>query len=156
VTEQACRALYLLPGNIQELTKDSIDALFDFYRDDMPDADSFYQEVKLWTKRWQHSDQQQLPVSETLRQTCKLMYPNITKILTLLLLTSVTAASCERSNSSLKFIKNSHRSTMGQKRFNALMLLFCHRDIKLDIGQIIDSYARKYPRRMLFVDPLSE
>ena len=45
---------------------------------------------------------------------------------------------------------------MGEDRFNALMLLYIHRDIKLDINKIIDFYATKYPSRMLLLDPLSE
>ena len=41
---------------------------------------------------------------------------------------------------------------MGEDRFNALMLLYVHKDIELNIDAIIDSYSRKYPRRMtLFV-----
>ena len=50
------------------------------------------------------------------------MYPNITKMIYLLLLTSVSASGVERANSSLKFIKNASRSTMGEDRFNALIL----------------------------------
>ena len=45
---------------------------------------------------------------------------------------------------------------MGEDRFNALMLLYVHKDIELDIDAIIYSYSRKYPRRMLIIDPISE
>ena len=63
----------------------------------------------------------------------------------------------ERANSSLRF--NVYRSTMGEDRFNALMLLYhlyVHKDIELNIDAIIDSYSRKYPRRMLLIDPICE
>ena len=56
----------------------------------------------------------------------------------------------ERANSSLRF--NVYRSTMGEDRFNALMLLYVHKDIELNIDAIIDSYSLKYPRRMLLID----
>jgi len=45
---------------------------------------------------------------------------------------------------------------MGEERFNALPLLFVHRDIALDYEKIIDRYAQKFPRRMLFRNPLME
>ena len=60
----------------------------------------------------------------------------------------------ERANFSLIFIKKVYRSTMGEDRFNALMLLYVHKDIELNIDAIVDSYSRKYPRRMLLIDPI--
>ena len=45
---------------------------------------------------------------------------------------------------------------MGEDRFNALMLLDVHKDIELNIDAIIDSYGRKYPRRMLLIYPICE
>ena len=65
----------------------------------------------------------------------------------------------ERANSSLRFKKKclSHGSTMGEDRFNALMILYVHKDyIELNIDAIIDSYSRKYPRRMFLIDPICE
>ena len=44
---------------------------------------------------------------------------------------------------------------MKEDRLNALILLFIHRDIQLDFDAIIDMYATKHPRRMLFLNPLS-
>ena len=38
----------------------------------------------------------------------------------------------------------------------ALMLLYVHKDIELNIDAIIDSYSRKDPRRMLLIDPICE
>ena len=35
-----------------------------------------------------------------------------------------------------------------------LMLLYVHKDIELNIDAVIDSYGRKYPRRMLLIDPI--
>jgi hypothetical protein len=41
---------------------------------------------------------------------------------------------------------------MTNDRFNALTLLFVHKDIELDIDAVIDLYARKHPRRMILLD----
>jgi hypothetical protein len=84
------------------------------------------------------------------------MVPNITKIINLLLLTSVTSSSTERANSSLKLIKNVMRSTMGEDQLNALLLLYVHRDIKLDYDKIIDDYALRNPRKMVLMNPVGD
>jgi len=87
--------------------------------------------------------------------TCE-MFPNVTTILKLLLLTPVTSSGVERANSSLRRIKDCFRSTMGEDRFNSLILLYVHNDIELNIDKIIDNFARKHPRRMLFLNPLGD
>ena len=72
---------------------------------------------------------------------------HITKIIHLLLLTSVTASGVERANSSLKFIKNASRSAMGEDRFNALILMYEHYDLELA--------TKQHPRKMLLLNPLA-
>ena len=42
------------------------------------------------------------------------------------------------------------------ERVNALLLVYIHRDTFFDYDKMADIYASKYPRRMLFIDPLSE
>ena len=43
----------------------------------------------------------------------------------------------------------------GDYIFSRLVLLYIHRDIRLDYDKIVDAYANKYPRRMLFLNPLN-
>jgi hypothetical protein len=43
---------------------------------------------------------------------------------------------------------------MGEDRFNSLLLLYVHKDIELDIDNIIDRFATKNPRKMLLINPL--
>ena len=86
-------------------------------------------------------------------KVCNMMFPNIVKIIHLLL-TSVTSAGVERANSALKFVKNAFRSSMGEDRFNALVLMYVHKDIELDLDKIIDIFARRHPRRMVLFNPL--
>ena len=61
----------------------------------------------------------------------------------------VTTATGERSFSSLKFIKNYLRSTMGEDRLNGMAHLFINRDIKLDYQSVIEEFDR-YNRRLAF------
>ncbi|XP_063425344.1 carbohydrate sulfotransferase 15-like [Mytilus trossulus] len=43
---------------------------------------------------------------------------------------------------------------MKEDRLNALLLLYVHRDIKLDFDKIIDDYAMRNPRKMVLMNPL--
>ena len=84
----------------------------------------------------------------------QLYFPTSPKFTNLLLI-SVTSCGVERAIFSLKFIKNSLCSTMGKDRFNALVLLFVHKNIELKKDKIIVMHARKHSRRMLLLNPLS-
>ena len=128
--------------------------------DDLPSPDSLEQELSLWPCILRSQADKSSTLAETLadRRAYPLMYPNITKIIHLLLLTSVSASGVERAksaNSSLKFIKNASRSTMGEDRFNALILMYEHYDLELDIESIIDKYAKRHTRKMLLLNPLA-
>ena len=70
------------------------------------------------------------------------------------LLTSLSAAFVERSNSSLTFVENRMRRSMWEDRLNALMLLYVRKDTELDIKEKINTFAKKHPRKMLFLNLL--
>ena len=154
--KQAIRALNLIPSNVAEIESITSEAIRDYYRDNLPSPDSFQQELKLWQQMWGNASSIPKTLSDTLAdsRSCRIMYPNITKIIHMLLLTSVTSCTVERANSSLRFLKSCLRGAMTEDRFNALVLLFVHRDIDLDICAVIDMYARKHPRRMTLLNPL--
>ena len=42
------------------------------------------------------------------------------------------------------------RYSMGEDGFDASMLLYEQKDIKLDIEEIINTFAKKHPRKMIF------
>ena len=66
----------------------------------------------------------------------------------------VSTAVVECSHSALKIVKSKMQSTMQEGRLNALMMLYVHKDIKLNYNKIIDIYANKFPCRMRFSNPL--
>ena len=76
-------------------------------------------------------------------------------MLQLLLVVPVTAATEQRGNSALKYVKAELRSSMGQNHLNALILLYVHKDIALDFDAIVNVFASKRPRRMLIQNPLA-
>ena len=85
----------------------------------------------------------------------KEIFPNIIRVLSILLTTAATSASVERANSALRHVKTDFRSMMGEERLNALLLVHIHRNIFLEYNKIIDMYASKYPRRMFLVNVFS-
>ena len=86
----------------------------------------------------------------------KEIFPNITRVLSILLTTVATSGSLERVNSALQQVKTDFRSIMGEERLNAFLLVHIHRDIFLEYDKIFDMYASKCPRRMLLINPLSD
>ena len=66
------------------------------------------------------------------------LYPNVVVILTVLLTIPATSVSVERDNSALKFVKNVYRSKMSEDRLISLILMYVHKDIKLDHNDITD------------------
>ncbi|XP_064639798.1 52 kDa repressor of the inhibitor of the protein kinase-like [Lineus longissimus] len=155
----AIKALLLIPTNLAKLDAEKEDTIGSCYEDDLPCRSNLKQELRLWRRYWS-SDDAQLPTTPsetltTLKAKCvEKLFPHIVTIFRIILTFSATSASVERTNSALSFVKNTYRSTMGEDRFNALVLLFVHRDIPLDYGEIINMYASRHPRRMLFANPL--
>lgn len=78
--------------------------------------------------------------------------PNLVTLFRIFLTMSVSVASCERSFSKLKLIKNYLRSTMSQARIDSLAVLSIERQLvdTIDFDQIIDEFAAKKVRRVIF------
>ena len=83
------------------------DDLYKFYSDDLPFPQAFHQEIALWKTMWNNSPIKPNSLVQPYvadRNASPTMFPNITTIIKLLLLTSVTSSGVERANSSLRFI----------------------------------------------------
>ena len=82
---------------------------------------------------------------------CKEMrtIPNIQILLQILATLPVTTCTSERSFSVLKHVKNYLRSTMGEPRPNGLAALYNHKDIFLNVDDVIEEFGRKN-RRLKF------
>ena len=59
----------------------------------------------------------------------------------------VTTCECERVISALRRLKDYKRSTMINERLNAIALLHIHKELILDVEEVIDVFARD-PRRL--------
>ncbi|KAJ8364864.1 hypothetical protein SKAU_G00136950 [Synaphobranchus kaupii] len=78
-------------------------------------------------------------------------YPNFTKLLKLALSLPVGTATCERTFSTMRRVRNWMRTTMGQERLSSLCLLHIESDLtkKIKPQQIIDAYDARSKRRIL-------
>ncbi|XP_057300283.1 52 kDa repressor of the inhibitor of the protein kinase-like [Hydractinia symbiolongicarpus] len=81
-----------------------------------------------------------------------MLYPNIFKILHILAVVPVTTSSCERSISMLRRAKTYLRSSMTQDRLNGLVLLNIHNKMKINLDDVTDMLAIKYPKRLKMLD----
>ena len=56
----------------------------------------------------------------------------------------------KKANSTWYYLRTDFQSMISEERLNALSLVYTHRDIFLDYDKIIEIYASKYPRRLLY------
>lgn len=145
------QALRLVPSEIDSVGLETIGEILEYFHPlQISLRNSNY------GKLYGNVKQKPKDISSTLSdpRCCSLVFPNNTKILNLLMQTSVTSSSVERANSSLKFIKNPMQSTMHEDRLNALLLLYVHKDIAVDYNTVLDTFSRRNPRKMLLRNPL--
>ena len=117
-------------------------------------------ELLLWERIWKGKNdrREDIPdsIDATLEQIDKDAYVNIYTILQILITIPISSASCERSISTLRNLETYLRSTMVQDRLNGLALMHAHREMELDLEQIIDLFANLHPRRMRMENILNE
>lgn len=79
-------------------------------------------------------------------------YPNVKIAFRIFLTMPVTIATCERSFSKLKLIKNYLRSTMGQERLSNLAILSIEYEVakEIEFDDIIDEFAAIKSRKINF------
>ena len=81
-------------------------------------------------------------------------FPNIKQLMKIACTQSVTSVECERSISSLRFLKTYLRSSMHEGRLKGLTLLFIHRDIACDVEAVVDEFAQRNPWRLQLCNSL--
>ena len=78
--------------------------------------------------------------------------PNIVILLRVFLTRAISVASCERSFSKLKLIKNYLRAAMSQTRLTDLAILSIERDLaeEIDFDVVIKDFAERKARKIKF------
>ncbi|XP_052245753.1 52 kDa repressor of the inhibitor of the protein kinase-like [Dreissena polymorpha] len=128
----------------------------EWFIDDLPSPQSLPAELHLWQARWKGVTNPPTTLQGAVEQCDSQLYPNIYTVLSIECVFPVTSCECERSISALGLVKTKLRTSMGQDRLSALCLLSVHRDIDINICNVVREFARKHPRRMDLPDILSE
>ena len=146
-------ALNIIPAHVEHLTIRTISSIYDRFGTDLDSTETSLSKKLPCGKHIGPEVKRTLVPSQkhyTIHHhTQKCFY--VIKVLQLFLLTLISAPSVEQFNSSLRFVRNRMRSSMGEDRFNDLMLLHKQKDIELDIEEIFDTFAKKHPRKMLLL-----
>ena len=87
-------------------------------------------------------------ISSTLNAINSETFPNIHFLLSVLAVLPLTTCEAERNISCLRRLKTYMRSTMSEERLTGLALMNIHRDMNIDIDEVINIFAREHPRRM--------
>ena len=116
----------------------------------MPSPSTICQELRVWTRNCTNEKDKPVDVRDTLKQLCShgrsdKLYPNIVVILRVLLTIPATRTIVERANFALKFVNNVYRRKLSEDRLNSLILIYVHKNIKLEYNDITDMYARRNP-----------
>ena len=93
------------------------------YIDDLPEDNVLDMELQAWYVKWkQHPRAKQ--INTLPKALAASTFPNLSVLLQIGATLPVTSATCERSISTLHFLKGELRSTMTNKRLNGLSLIF--------------------------------
>ena len=129
-----------------------IEAALEFYENDLPSPHVVDVELPRWKRKWCSTEDADLPTSavQTLAACDREFFPNIHTLIRILCTLPITSAECERSFSTLRRLKTYLRSTMSSERESglALMNINYHRDINIE--EVINTFAQRQPRRLLF------
>ena len=143
------RGLYIIPYvmlNESSDWKKEFMVFANYYYEDFPNFNGLDAELEFWFNFWDCAKfKNNLPdsVSVTLKRVDSLAFSNIHLALKLLGTLIITTYECERSFSFLRIVKTWDCSIMTNARLNGLALLFIHREIDLDVSEIIDLFAQK-------------
>lgn len=146
----------LLPSEIfknkSQVGRHDIATLIDCYTDDLPSEYTIDVELQAWLLKWK--DNVESPKHNTapkaLAKADKIIFPNLYTLLHVAVTSPVTSVVCERSISSLHFIKSSLRATMTNSRMNALAIMFIHHQLaaKLVPEVVVNKFAARNSRKM--------
>lgn len=145
--------MHLLPSQqaTSALQKQQLSHILDVYADDLPCIRSLDAELQLWHRKWEVEDSlaKELDTPEkVLVHIDRDFFPNISTLFHIMATLPVTSCECERSVSMLKLAKSSLRSTTTEDRLNGLLMMQCHRDVRLDADEVVTKFSQYQPHRM--------
>lgn len=108
-------------------------------------------EYRLSMMKWQQSQDIPQSISDLILNCDINMYPNIIIFLCIMATLPVRVATAERSFSTLRRIKSWLRSSMVEDRLTGLALLHVHKNVPIDVNDVITGFGRRRKRKIYFV-----
>lgn len=108
-------------------------------------------EYRLSMMKWQQSQDIPQSISDLILNCDINMYPNIIFFLCIMATLPVRVATAERSFSTLRRIKSWLRSSMVEDRLTGLALLHVHKNVPIDVNDVITGFGRRRKRKIYFV-----
>lgn len=132
------------------LDSDVIKPFADFYELNFSDIQLEFRQIKRMIAR---SGKQLLNLMDLhdLLQPLELAFTETCTLIAIALTLPISTAGVERMFSKLLIIKGKLRTTMGDSRLKALMMLSVHREraMKLDLDRVVDTFIAKFPNTRL-------
>ena len=127
--------------------------LASLYKADLPAPLSLTTELHCWKHKFLHYEPDKLPDGpiDAVNECDTRLFPNVSTLLKILSTIPVTSCEAERTFSALRQIKPFLRTTMTEGRLSGLTLLHVHRNISVDLNDAVDRFARKHPRKLVFI-----
>ncbi|KAE9542310.1 hypothetical protein AGLY_003437 [Aphis glycines] len=112
-------------------------------------------EYDVWPAKWNRVKMNNGRIPETALEVLDVcdvdMFPAIHTLIHILATLPVSVATAESSFSTLRRLKTWLRTRMVEDRLNGLALMHIHRNISIDIEQVIDRFAKNKNRKLDFV-----
>jgi hypothetical protein len=135
-------AFFNNPASLQKnLTPEIVDRLFNTNRRDLPRKVDYMDDIECWKIRWALVDEKPERLLDTLHATNHDLYPAIYTIIGILLTTSASSATSDRSFCAIRRVKFHLRSTIGDERLSNLSLMHIHRHVHVDLHVIINDFS---------------
>jgi len=153
--KQKCRSVWdLIPkyGDASPNTAQDLERSLEIYQEDIGPRATVVPGMQRWVNKWKKEDVSTVPSSaiEVLCACHADIYPNVYILLTILGPLPVSAATSERSFSTMRRLKTYLRSSIGNERMTGLALLFIHKDRQIDREKIMNDFVASSNRRSGF------
>ncbi|KAF0715056.1 52 kDa repressor of the inhibitor of the protein kinase-like [Aphis craccivora] len=133
-----------------EFDEEKLRELVQFYANDVDDFDRVKSETILWNRYLTDSNIQYNSVIQILNECNPDLFPNIYKLLQILITLPITSCEAERSFSTLKRIKSYLRNSTSERRLNGLAALNIHYEVSVTPEEVI-SHLSSTKHRLDFI-----
>ena len=145
---------YRVPAKLNAFNSGVQHKFYETYKTDLSEKRDFDNEILRWQTKWSHStDKKSVTLTETVHSSTliRTFIPTWSQ----LLLSSwqcpaLSAATPERSFSTMRRVKRYLRSTIKTEGLAALALMHAYRDIPIDVEAVIREFCAKKNRRLAF------